>query len=214
MDTKIRVLLVEDEKIVAEAICALLSTEPGLMVIAQAETGESAIRKARLVHPDVILLDLHLSDQSGVEVVTAIMQENPQARIVILTAFADEQEVAAAFRAGVIGYVLKTQAIDDLVKAIENAYEGRSCVPPNIARIMLSTLNPERKRCTQHVQLSDAELRVLSFVGKGLQNKEIAHLLGLSRQTVHGHVSHILTKLKLENRTQAAIYAYRQGITT
>ncbi|RIK39512.1 MAG: DNA-binding response regulator [Chloroflexi bacterium] len=213
MSKKIRVLVVEDEAIVAEAICAILETEPTIAVVGKAIDGEAAIRKTQLLHPDVILLDLHLPDKPGASVIAEITAQIPDARVVVLTAHADDCEVAATFRAGAVGYVLKTQAVTDLVRAIENAHAGLSCVPPRIARIMMNTFTaPPVRQLMADQPLSEAELRVLALVARGYQNKEIAHQLGISRPTVHAHVSRILSKLELGNRTQAAVYAQRLGL--
>jgi two-component system, NarL family, response regulator LiaR len=214
VEKPIRVLLVEDETIVGEAICALLADEEGIQIVGEAVSAEAAIRKARLLKPDVILLDLGLPDRPGIEVIPSVLQENPHAHILILTGCMDETEVAAAFRAGAMGYVLKTQAITDLVRAIEQAAQGQSLLHPRIARIMLSTLGQPSARLPVEQALSEAEMRVLRFVAEGLSNKEIARCLGVSRMTINVHVSSILAKLNLTNRTQAALYALRQGWVT
>lgn len=213
MSKKIRVLIVEDEAIVAEAICAILEMEPTITVVGKAVDGEAAVRKAQLLQPDVVLLDLHLPDKPGAAVIAEITAQRPDARVVVLTAHADDGEVAATFRAGAVGYVLKTQAVTDLVRAIENAHAGLSCVPPRIARIMMNTFTaPPLRQLMAEQPLSEAELRVLALVARGYQNKEIAHQLGISRPTVHAHVSRILSKLELGNRTQAAVYAQKLGL--
>jgi NarL family two-component system response regulator LiaR len=212
MGKNIRILLVDDEVIVREAIAALLEMESGMTVVGEAGSAEGALRKVRSLRPDVVLLDIRLPDQSGVEVISTMLHHQPNLSIVLLTAFADDQEVATAFRAGAVGYVLKTQAVNDLVRAIENAHHGLSSVPPRIAKIMLQTLNPPCRPQPKTRLLSEAERRVLVYVARGLQNKEIARHLGVSRPTVHAHISHILAKLDLENRTQAALFAIKEGI--
>jgi DNA-binding NarL/FixJ family response regulator len=179
-----------------------------------AHNGQSAVAKARALRPDVILLDLRLQEQAGVELIGVLSRDNEDTRIVILTAYADDREVAMAFRSGAVGYVLKTQAVSDLVRAIEHAHAGLSSVPPRVAKIMLQTLNSATQSTPDGGRLSDAEVRVLTYVARGLQNKEIARHLGISRPTVHAHISRILSKLQLENRTQAAVYAVKQGFAT
>lgn len=213
MSDKIRVLVVEDEAIVAEAICALLDLEPDITVVGKALDGEAAVRKAQLLRPDVVLLDLHLPDKPGATVIAEITAACSETRVVAVTGHADDAEVAATFRAGAVGYVLKTQATTDLVRAIENAHAGLSCVPPRIARIMMNTFTaPPLRQVLADQPLSEAELRVLALVARGYQNKEIARQLGISRPTVHAHVSRILNKLDLGNRTQAAVYAQKMGL--
>jgi DNA-binding NarL/FixJ family response regulator len=213
MSKQIRVLVVEDEAIVAEAICAILDLEPNIAVVGKAVDGEAAVRKAQLLHPDVVLLDLHLPDKPGTTVIAELIAQNSERRVVVLTGHVEDAEVAATFRAGAVGYVLKTQAITDLVRAIENAYAGLSCVPPRVARIMMNTFTaPSLRQVLADQPLSEAELRVLALVARGYQNKEIARQLGISRPTVHAHVSRILNKLDLGNRTQAAVYAQKMGL--
>jgi DNA-binding NarL/FixJ family response regulator len=213
MPRKIRVLIVEDEVIVAEAICAILDMEPNITVVGKAINGEAGVRKAQLLRPDVVVLDLHLPDKPGAAVIAEIIAQRRDARVVVLTGHADDSEVAATFRTGAVGYVLKTQAATDLVQTIENAHADPSCVPPQIARIMLNTFTaPSLRQLMADQPLSKAELRILALVARGYRNKEIAHQLGISCSTVHAHVSRILSKLNLENRTQAAIYAQRYGL--
>jgi DNA-binding NarL/FixJ family response regulator len=211
MTGKIRLLLIEDETLVSEAICALLDMEAGISVVAQAAQAEAGVRKARLLKPDVILLDLRLPDRPGIEVISELLQNDPQVQVVVVSGMADEQEVAAAFRAGAVGYVLKSQTITDLVQAIENALEGRSSVPPHIAKLMLQKFRPSSKSTSTAGNLSAAEQRILVCVAQGMEDKEIARHVGLRRSTVCSHVCHILIKLNVENRTQAAIYAIKHG---
>ena len=212
MGDMIRVLLVEDETIVGEAIRALLEMEEGITVIDEAETANDAVRKAQLLQPDVTLLDLRLPDRSGVEVIQEIVEEDPEARIVVLTAYADDEEVANAFRAGAVGYVLKTQAITELVKAIEDAHRGQSLLHPTIARKVLHQLNAPPQPPPAESLLSEAELRVLVFVAQGLTNRDISEQLDVSHTTVRTHISRIFHKLRLTNRTQVALYALKEGL--
>jgi NarL family two-component system response regulator LiaR len=212
MGDMIRVLLVEDETIVGEAIRALLEMEDGITVIDEADTANDAVRKAHLLQPDVTLLDLRLPDRPGVEVIQEIVEEDPEARIVVLTAYADDEEVANAFRAGAVGYVLKTQAITELVQAIEDAHRGQSLLHPTIARKVLQQLNPRPQQPPAESLLSEAELRVLVFVAQGLTNRDISEQLGVSHTTVRTHISRIFHKLRLTNRTQVALYALKEGL--
>jgi DNA-binding NarL/FixJ family response regulator len=214
MDKKIRLLIVEDETIVGEAICALLALEGDIMVIGQASTAEMAVRKARLLKPDVILLDLHLPDKSGIAVIEEIARTDPAMRVLVLTAYADDHEVAAAFKAGAVGYVLKTQMISDLVCAIRYTYQGQSSIHPAVASIMLRKLNTARPPSALATSVSEAEMRVLILVAQGLSNKDVARRLRLSQTTVVAHVNSIMSKLQLTNRTQVALYALKHGLTT
>jgi DNA-binding NarL/FixJ family response regulator len=143
MNGKIRVLLVEDEVIVAEAIGALLELEERIEVVGIADSAAAAVRKVRVRHPDVILLDMGLPDRSGVAALPDLLAKHPAARIVMLTAYADEANVAAAFQAGAVGFVLKTQAVTELVRAIEQAVQGQSSLPPTVAPMMLRQFCPQ-----------------------------------------------------------------------
>ena len=213
MNKKIRVLVVDDEEIVGAAITALLEMDTGITVVGNAVSAEMCIQRAHSLRPDVILLDLRLPDNPGGEVIDALLQDNPDVRIIILTGYAEDHEVALVLRAGAVGYVLKTQAHRELVQAIEHAYAGRSSVSPQIAKIMLQLLSPPKLPHTTE-GLSESELRVLGYVAQGLKNKEIARHLDLSRHTIHAHVSHIFSKLQVANRTQAALFALKHDLVS
>jgi two-component system, NarL family, response regulator LiaR len=212
MGTTIHVLLVEDETIVSEAIRALLELEEGIAVIAEASTAAEAIRKASTLQPDVILLDLRLPDQPGIEVIETLVEQESEARIVVLTAYADDEEVTNVFRAGAVGYVLKTQAVTELVRAIEDAYQGQTLLHPTIARKILQGLNHSADVPAIETPLSEAELRVLLGVAQGQTNRTIGLTLGVSHTTVRTHISRIMHKLRLKNRTQMALYALKEGL--
>jgi DNA-binding NarL/FixJ family response regulator len=214
MNERIRLLIVEDETIVVEAIRALLEMEQAIEVIGEAANGKEAIWKANSLKPDVILLDLRLPDRAGSTLIGELMQQNPSAHILVLTAYANDSDVVAAFKAGAVGYVLKSQAVSELVQAIKSAHQGRSVLHPRIAHIMLRELNHPVETPVIDRRLSEAELRVLVFVAQGLANKDIAIRLGVSCTTVRAHISRILTKLRLDNRTQVALYALRQGLSS
>jgi DNA-binding NarL/FixJ family response regulator len=212
MSNQIRVLLVDDELLVCAAIAALLQLDERLKVVGMARNAVLGLQKAQTLRPDVILLDLHLPDQSGIDVIGDLLRANPGVRVVILTAYADAEEVAAAFRAGAVGYVLKTQAEHDLVRAIDQAYQGLATVPPQVASVLLRALQPAPPCAPTLGELSKAERRVLLYVAQGLKNQEIAERLEIGVPTVHTHINHILAKLGLKNRTQAAIYALEHGL--
>lgn len=213
MNKKIRVMVVDDESLVRAAIVALLKMAAGITVVGRADSAELCVQKAHALRPDVILLDLHLPGQSGVEVMGTLLEDNPDVRIIILSGYAEVQEVAAAFRAGAFGYVLKTQADRDLVCAIENAYEGNSNISSRIAMILIQSVNSPRCTPLDPInRLSKAEQHVLTYLAQGQTNKEIARHLGLSLSTIHGHVSRTLKKLQVKNRTGAALVALKYGL--
>jgi DNA-binding NarL/FixJ family response regulator len=213
MNKKIRVMVVDDECIACEAIVALLEMAAGITVVGRADSAEICVQKAHSLRPDIILLDLHLPDQSGVEVIGALLEDNPAVRIIILSGYAEVQEVAAAFRAGAFGYILKTQAASDLVQIIENVYKGHSYISSRIAMLLFQSVTPSR--CTPldpTNRLSKTERHVLTYVAQGLTNKEIARHLGLRPSTIRGHVNRTLQKLKVKNRTEAALVALKYDL--
>ena len=215
MAEQIRVLVVEDELIVGEAIRALLGEASDITVVDEANNAEEALEKARLLKPDVVLVDLHLPDKPGIQVIEEMIAEAPNTRILVLTASSDDTTVTAAFQAGALGYVLKTQATDDLVSAIHTAYRGLSALHPAIATKLVRQLKrPLIEPPPVDSPLTEPEERVLLCVARGRSNQEIAAELGVSISTVRTHVSKILNKLQLENRTQAALFALRKGMLT
>jgi DNA-binding NarL/FixJ family response regulator len=211
MQEKIRVLLVEDEDIVRDAISALLALQEEIIVVGEATTAAEGVQMARLLHPDVALVDLRLPDKRGTEVIHEILEKEPQIRILVFTAYADERDLAAAYAAGASGYVCKTQSLYELMEAIHAARRGQYATsltgngthPPT---------RPPRTGPSRGDNLSEAERRVLVLVAQGLTNKEIAAQLGISAKTIECHIGGILSKLRLNNRTQAALYALKYGL--
>jgi len=207
----IRVFIVDDHAVVREGLRALIGTEPGIEVAGEAADGCEAVAGIRSLHPDVILLDLVMPVKSGLEVIRDITQDDPQARILVLTSFADDDKVFPAIKAGALGYLLKDSLPQELLQAIFDVYRGEPSLDPAIALKLLR----EFKRPTDEPPAPDAlterELKVLSLVSRGLANQEIADTLVISERTVRTHIGSILNKLHLANRTQAALYALRKG---
>jgi DNA-binding NarL/FixJ family response regulator len=215
MNEKINVLLIEDEHIVREAMAALLKMESSINVVGVAANAASGLRETYALHPDVVLLDMHLPDQSCSEIIARLLEAEPNLRVVVVTGSASDEEIATALRSGAVGCVFKTQPQRDLVQAIEYAHQGGACVPPQIAKYILQSLNPPKSTTVNKLdRLSKAEQHILTYVAKGLDNKEIARHLCISRPTVHTHISNILDKLQLENRTQAAVFAVKHGLVS
>jgi two-component system, NarL family, response regulator LiaR len=214
MEQKIHVLLVEDEILVMEAIAALLALEPNICVVGKALTAAEALALAQQVALDVIILDLELPDRSGIEVAMVITQTNPVARVIMLTGHTDPQVIVAAFQAGAVGCVWKTQTAAALVAAIVRVHQGHSLIPPAVAALLLRQVNQTLNKPVSEPAFSETELRVLTRVAQGQGNKEIARALALSPATVGFYVSRLLRKLHLTNRTQATVYAIKQGLVT
>jgi NarL family two-component system response regulator LiaR len=209
---KIRVLIVDDHAVVREGLRALITARPDMELVGEAADGTEAVLKALSLEPDVILMDLVMPVKDGIQAIDEITQAKPGARILVLTSFAADDKVFPAIKAGALGYVLKDTSSEELIEAIRAVHLGKPSLHPTIARKLMHELQqPSDLRPTQE-PLSEREVEVLRLVARGLSNQEIAEALTIGEQTVRSHVSSILAKLHLANRTQAALYALRQGI--
>jgi DNA-binding NarL/FixJ family response regulator len=212
----IRVLLVDDHAVVRKGMKALLDREPGIEVVGEAEDGEQAARAADRLRPDVILMDLEMPVLGGIDATQRISGSHPEAHIVVLTSHAAEEDVFPALKAGAQGYLLKHSAPEEVLQAIRQADRGETVLHPTIARMVLQELNrpaqPKQARTTD--PLSERELEVLRLLARGMSNQEIADTLVVGEATVRSHVSSILRKLQLASRTQAALYALREGLAS
>lgn len=210
----IRVLLADDHDVVRRGLQALLETEGDIEIVGEAVDGVEAVLKARSLRPDVILLDLQMPRKNGIEVIDEIKQENAEARILVLTSFSDDEKVFAAIKAGALGYLLKETSPSELLQAVRDVHIGESSLHPAIARKLIRELNRPSTLPQSDEPLTEREVEVLVNVAQGLSNQEIADDLVISERTVRTHVSNILSKLQLANRTQAALYALKEGLTT
>jgi NarL family two-component system response regulator LiaR len=209
---QIRLILADDHSLVRKGVEALLSTEEGMTVIGSAADGEEAVREVARLNPDVILLDLQMPRKSGIEAIAEIKEQDPQARILVLTSFSDDEKVFAAIKAGAMGYILKDASPQELIAAIRNVHEGKSSLDPSIALKVIRELNKPSALPPTSEPLTERELEILQLLARGLSNQQIAEELVISERTARTHISNILAKLHLANRTQAALYALRQGI--
>jgi NarL family two-component system response regulator LiaR len=210
----IRVLVADDHVIVRKGICALLATEPGITVVAEACNGQEAISQAQQAQPDVILMDLVMPGMDGLEATRQLTSRQPQARILVLTSFQGDDKVFPAIKAGASGYLLKDSGPEELVQAIQQVYRGESSLHPSVARKLLRELSKPPGQVPAADTLTGREIEVLRLVAQGQSNREISDLLTISEATVRTHVSNILTKLNLSSRTQAALYALREGLAS
>jgi DNA-binding NarL/FixJ family response regulator len=212
----IRVLLVDDHAVVRKGMRALLDREPGIEVVGEGENGEQAIHAADRLRPDVILMDLEMPGTGGIEATRQITAQHADMRIVVLTSHAAEEDVFPALKAGALGYLLKHSAPEDVLQAIRQAYRGETVLHPSIARMVLQELNrpAQAKQPRTTEPLSERELEVLRLLARGMSNQEIADTLVVGEATVRSHVSSILRKLQLASRTQAALYALREGLAS
>jgi NarL family two-component system response regulator LiaR len=181
-------------------------------VVGEAADGVEALLQVRSRQPDVILLDMVMPRQNGLEAIVEILRENPQARILILTSFDDDERVFSAIKAGALGYLLKDSLPEQLLQAIREVYQGRSSLHPLIALKVIRELNQPSDLPLTQDPLTEREVDILRLIAQGLSNQEIAAKLHISERTVSKHVSNILNKLHLANRTQAVLYALRQGL--
>jgi DNA-binding NarL/FixJ family response regulator len=206
----IRILVVEDHTVVRDGLCALISAEPGMAVIGTAADGLEAVTQAEVLQPDVILMDLILPRMDGVEATRLIRQKNPSARILVLTSFGEDHMIYSAIKAGALSFLMKDSSSEELLQAIRETNQNQAVIQPEIARRMAlrDEMPPEKE-----VELTSREIEILQLVALGKTNQEIADQLFLSERTVRTHITNILSKLNLTNRTQAALYALRSGIS-
>jgi NarL family two-component system response regulator LiaR len=212
MTEPIRILIADDHAIVREGLRGLIETEEGMELVGEAADGVEAVLQARLLRPDVILLDLVMPHKDGIEAIRDIRRENPQARILVLTSFAADDKVFPALKAGALGYLLKDASPQELLRAIRDVHGGESSVHPTVARKLLRELHAATAPAPAVSSLTARERQVLGLIAHGLSNQDIADQLSISERTVRSHVSHVLEKLNLENRTQAALYAVQEGL--
>jgi NarL family two-component system response regulator LiaR len=199
--------------VVREGLKALLSARKyGIEVIGEASNGEEAVQKAQQLEPDVILMDLVMPGKSGLEAILEIKQNQPQARILVLTSFADDDNVAQAIQAGAYGFLLKDTSPDELVQTIHSVYADKLTIPQELTHVLLGGKGAQVEQGTTTDDLTQRELDVLKCIAQGMSNKQIAQTLSIGTTTVRSHVSSMIRKLNLENRTQLALYAHEHGI--
>jgi NarL family two-component system response regulator LiaR len=214
MTPRIRVLVVDDHLIVRKGIRALLGTEPDMEVVGEAADGREAVEQAARLRPDVILMDLVMPEVDGIAAIQQIVAGQPAARILVLTSFDADDKVFPAIRAGALGYTLKNAGTADLAHAIRQVYRGEASLHPTVAQKVLQELVHPPSRPPTADPLTEREMEVLRRVAHGETNQQIATALGISEATARTHVSNILSKLHLASRTQAALYALREGLAS
>lgn len=202
---RIRILIVDDHPIVRKGLAATLAPEPDMEVIASAATGKEALALFREQRPDVTIMDLNLTpDMTGIQAIRAIRREFPDTRIIVLSAYKREEDIYQALHAGAVTYLLKESVGDDLIPIIREVHAGGGPVPSQVGRKLIDHFGQPA--------LTIRELEVLQLMANGLRNKEVGTTLGITKETVQGHVKSILSKLKVHDRTEAVTVALRRGI--
>jgi two-component system NarL family response regulator len=203
-DTRITVMCVEDHSVVREGISLIIDLQPDMRVVAAAATGEEGLELFRLHKPDVTLMDLQLPGMSGLETIRAIRQESSDAQIIVLTMFEGDEDIFRALEAGAVSYLLKDARSEEVVRTVRGVRTGQRPIAPGIAARLA-------ERTTLR-QLSHREHEVLELIAKGMRNKEIAAVLGISEETAHVHTKNLFAKLKVKDRTSAVTVALRRGL--
>jgi len=210
---KIRALVVDDESVVREGIATILSLQRDIEVVGEARDGIQALESAQKTRPDVILLDLVMPRLDGLATIPKLKEMLPDSRILVLTSFAESDRVYQAIKAGALGYLLKDATRVQLLQAIRDVANGQASIPPGIALKVIHEINHPSHILYTADPLTRRELETLRLIAKGLSNQEIADTLFVHERTVAKYVSSVLEKLQLANRTQAALYAVREGLT-
>jgi NarL family two-component system response regulator LiaR len=208
----IRLLIVDDHAVVRQSLRFVCDQEADIDVVGQSATGAAAVSIARACQPDVVLLDLFIPDRDGISVLAEIRHVSPRSRVVMLTSSPDDAHLVAAVRAGATSYLSKTAEVSDVLATIRAAFRNESSLPTATATQLLNTIRDRPRQPDPFSRLTPRELDVLAAVAQGRSNREIARGLSIGEQTVKTHVSSVLAKLGLADRTQAAIYALRHGL--
>ncbi|MDH6363609.1 NarL family two-component system response regulator LiaR [Enterococcus sp. PF1-24] len=207
----IRVLLVDDHEMVRLGVSSYLSIQSDIEVVGEAENGRIGYEKALDLRPDVILMDLVMDEMDGIESTKLILKDWPEAKIIIVTSFIDDEKVYPAIEAGAAGYLLKTSTASEIAGAIRATQRGERVLEPEVTNKMMERMSRKNEPIL-HEDLTNRELEILLLITQGMSNQEIADELFITLKTVKTHVSNILSKLEVEDRTQAAIYSFKHGL--
>ena len=213
MSEPIRILLVDDHKIVRQGVRAFFDAQEGIDVIGEAGSGAEAVKMIEESVPDVVLMDLIMPEMDGVEATRLAKSISPRTQIVVLTSYHDDEHIFPALQAGALSYILKDVEMDELAEAVFKASKGEATLHPQVASRVIQELQGRKKdENTLDIDLTKREMEILKLIAQGMSNSEIAENFVISKYTVKGHVSNILSKLHLADRTQAAIYAWQKGV--
>ncbi|KQL54789.1 LuxR family transcriptional regulator [Heyndrickxia shackletonii] len=207
----IKVLLVDDHEMVRIGVSAFLSIQQDIEVVGEADSGEKGVELALSLRPDIILMDLVMGGMDGIEATKGIIKEWPEAKIIIVTSFLDDEKVYPALEAGATSYMLKTSKASEIAEAVRSTYAGQSVLEPQVTGKMMMRMKQGNKR-PLHEDLTNREIEILLLMAEGKSNQEIADELFIALKTVKTHVSNILSKLEVQDRTQAVIYAFKHQL--
>lgn len=207
----IKVLFVDDHEMVRIGVSSYLSLQPDIEVIGEADDGGRAVELTLELRPDIILMDLVMKEMDGIEATRAIIEKWPEAKIIIVTSFLDDEKVYPALEAGATSYMLKTSKASDIADAVRSTYHGQSILEPEVTGKMMAKMRNQNKQMP-HEQLTNREMEILLLMAEGKTNQEIADELFIALKTAKVHVSNILSKLEVQDRTQAVIYAFKHAL--
>ncbi|MDG0791873.1 response regulator transcription factor [Cohnella ginsengisoli] len=209
----IKVLLVDDHEMVRIGLAAVLGTEEGIEVVGEAGNGQDGLRLAKAYDPDVVLMDLVMEGMDGIETTRRLLEQQPECRVIVLTSFLDDEKMYPVIEAGAFSYLLKTSRASEIADAIRAAARGQSVLESQVASKMMNRFRrPAQTEAQPHEELTDREMEVLHLIAQGKSNQEIADELFIGIKTVKYHLTNMFSKLGVEDRTQAAIYAHRNGL--
>ncbi len=216
----LRLLIADDERLFRESLRVLLETGTDIKVVAEAGDGQEAVVQARALQPDIVLLDVHMPKMNGIEAAKLIVSVAPQTKILMLSVHRDDEKISSAISAGATGYILKDTDRKDFIDIIKSTHAGKAHTSPYLARPQINhssrheDLGPEeiRRKIREKYGLTDHELEILCLLTEGLNNEEISQAMRLARETVKGHLKTLFPKLKVKNRTEAAVLAVREGL--
>ncbi|MFC0215209.1 response regulator [Paenibacillus chartarius] len=211
-EADIKVLLVDDHEMVRIGLAAVLGTEDGIEVVGEASNGMEGIRLAQEYRPDVVLMDLVMEGMDGIETTKKLLQEHPDCKVIVLTSFLDDEKMYPVLEAGAFSYLLKTSRASEIAQAIRSAAKGQSVLESQVASKLMNRFRQPKPAAAPHEELTDREMEVLKLIASGKSNQEVADELFIGIKTVKFHVTNVLAKLGVEDRTQAAIYAFKHGL--
>lgn len=212
LDMPIKVLLVDDHEMVRIGLAAVLSTEEDIEVIGEASSGAEGIRLATEYKPDVVLMDLVMEEMDGIETTRRLLQQLPECKVIVLTSFLDDEKIYPVIEAGAFSYLLKTSRASEITQAIRAAMNGQPILESQVATKIMNRFRQPQQLAPAHHELTEREMEVLHLIAAGKSNQDVADELYIGIKTVKFHVTNILAKLGVEDRTQAAIYAYKNGL--